>query len=487
MKLIAFVVIMTMLNAISANAQTQSVAPIKALLITGHNNHNWPLTSRLHADTLEATGRFLVDITDTPATTLADAVAMAKYQLFLIDYNDSHEPKRWSEAAEKNFIEAVRNGAGVVAIHSANNAFKGWIEYEQMLGLMWREGTGHGTFHRFTVTFFNRGHPISRGYPDMIGHPDELYHHLVNAQGVDYTVLGEAESMRDTGGSGQTEPVAIVLNFGKGRIFATALGHVWTNVEQTKQSACDPAFKALLCRGAEWAATGSVTLPEKWADVVNHNTLSEAEKAEGWTLLFDGTSTNGWRGFKSDSFPANGWSVREGALVVERGAPGNGGGDIITVDEYGDFEFVCEWKVASGGGGNSGIIYRSTEDHDYSWQTGLEMQILDNAGHADGRDPKTSAGALYALVPRAAELDVVRPAGEWNHARIVARGTKIEHHLNGFKILEIDLASEKYASLRAESKWAKHPDMGTRTRGHIALQDHGDQVEFRALKVRRLD
>jgi type 1 glutamine amidotransferase len=471
-----------MMLAVVAQAPAQSPVPINTLLITGHNNHNWQFTSRLHKDTLEATGRFAVDITDTPQTTLADAAALAQYQLLVLDYNDYNDPKRWGDAAEQNFVDAVRSGTDVVAIHSANNAFKGWTEYEQMLGLMWREGTGHGPFHPFDVTFFNRHHPITQNLPDLIGHPDELYHRLVNSQAVSYEVIAEAESLHENGGSGQTEPMAIVLKFGKGRIFATALGHVWTNEEKTKASVCDPQFKALLCRGAEWAATGEVTLGPKWEDVVSHNVLSAKERADGWTLLFDGISTANFRGYKQDSVPAKGWVVRDGMLIVEQSG---GGGDLVTIEQYGDFEFECDWKVKPGG--NSGIIYRCTEDHEYSWQTGLEMQILDNAGHADGKEPKTSAGSLYAILSPAPGKDLVRPAGEWNRSRIVARGSKIEHWLNGFKILEIDMSSDEYKQLRSQSKWTKHPEMGTRAHGHIALQDHGDEVAFRAIKVRPLN
>ena len=456
-------------------------APIKTLLITGHNNHNWQFTSRLHKDTLEATGLFAVDITDSPETALADAEALKKYLLFVLDYNDFHQAKRWGDAAERNFVEAVRNGTGVVAIHSANNAFKGWTEYEQMLALMWREGTGHGRFHQFDVTFFNRHHPITKDLPDFVGHPDELYHRLVNSQGVRFDVIAEAQSYHEDGGSGQVEPLAIVLKFGRGRVFATPLGHVWNNEQNTKASVCDPQFKILLCRGAEWAATGTVSLDPQWKDLVNHNALTPQEKADGWTLLFDGISTANFRGYKQQTFPTKGWTVRDGQLIVEASG---GGGDIVTTIEFGDFEFECDWKVTPGGGGNSGIIYRCDEDHEYPWQSGIEMQILDNAGHADGKEAKTSAGSLYAIA--APSLDVVRPPGEWNHARIVARGTKIEHWLNGFKILEIDLSSDEYQQLRAQSKWAKHPDMGTRPRGHIALQDHGDEVAFRAIKVRSL-
>lgn len=483
---IAFLVVFGVFATTSAHAQSAPTEPIRTLLISGVNNHNWQFTSRLHKDTLHDTGRFVVDITDDPQATLADAAALAKYQLFVIDYNDRDQPRRWNETAEKNFVEAVRNGAGVAAIHSANNAFKGWTEYEQMLGLLWRDGSAHGKFHRFTVTFYNRGHPITRGFPDMVGHPDELYHGLVNAQGVKYTVIGEAESSRDFGGSGQEEPLALVLHFGKGRVFATALGHVWRNQEETKASVCDPAFKALLCRAAEWAGHGEVTLPVKYQDTVNHNALTDEEKASGWKLLFDGQSTANWRGYKKDAFPSQGWTVRDGALIVEKGG---GGGDIVTVDEFGDFEFSIEWKVNSGGGGwgNSGVIYRCDENHDYPWQTGLEMQILDNAGHADGKEPKTAAGSLYAIFAGDPNLDVVRPAGQWNESRIVVRGTKVEHHLNGFKILGCDLTSPEYAQARAASKWVNHPHMGTLKRGHIALQDHGDEVAFRAIKVRSLD
>src|SRR5690606_31698603 len=207
--------------------------------------------------------------------------------------------------------------------------------------------------------------------------------------------------------------MAIVLRFGDGRVFHTPLGHVWTNAPETKRSISDPPFKALLARGAEWAATGEVTLGTRWADLREHNTLTEQERAEGWILLFDGRSLpERLRGFRQESMPSAGWVVEEGTL---RHVAGQGGGDLVTTDQFADFEFACEWKVAPGG--NSGIMYRCTEDKGYAWETGPEMQILDNLGHRDGGEPRTSAGALYGLY--ACEHDVARPAGEWNHARIV--------------------------------------------------------------------
>lgn len=456
-------------------------APIKTLLITGYNNHNWAYTSRLHKDTLEATGRFVVDVTDTPDKTLADAAAISSYQLFVLDYNDYSGPKRWSEpggAAEKNFVAAVRGGAGVLAIHSANNAFKGWAEYEQMLGLMWREGAGHGKFHEFTVKVTDKQHPVTSGLSDFAT-TDELYHKLTNTQKANYRLLAQAFDAREIGGTGENEPMAITLEFGKGRVFATPLGHVWKDAEETKVSIINPAFRAMITRAGEWAATGEVTLPATWGDVRKHNELTEGEKAAGWRLLFDGKTTGNWKGFKQPAFPQKGWIVKDGTLTHARQG---GGGDLCTTEEFSDFEFQCDWRVEKGG--NSGVMYRCAEDKTYPWETGPEMQILDDANHADGKKPKTRAGTLYDIY--ACAFDVSRPAGEWNTAKVVAKGDRIEHWLNGFKVVETVLWSEEFKAAHGASKWPGMPDYAKRAKGRIALQDHGDEVSFRNVKIREL-
>jgi type 1 glutamine amidotransferase len=259
--------------------------PIKALLVTGVNNHNWKYTSRVHADTLEATGKFKVDITENPEAVLADKAVLAGYKVVVLDYNDFDHPKRWSEQAEKGFEAAVNDGMGVVAIHSANNAFKGWAAYESMLGLMWREGTGHGAYHAFDISWVDPQHPITKGLQPFKQHPDELYHKLVNSQNVKFHLLAQANSETAKGGTGKQEPMAFTLSFGKGRIFATPLGHVWENAPETKGSVLDPNLRILICRGAEWAATGAVTLGSEWKDVRTHNTLSDAEAAAGSCCL----------------------------------------------------------------------------------------------------------------------------------------------------------------------------------------------------------
>lgn len=208
------------------------------------------------------------------------------------------------------------------------------------------------------------------------------------------------------------------------------------------------------------------------------NVLTDAEKAEGWKLLFDGKSTAGWRGFKNKVVPA-GWKAIEGCLVRV-----GSGGDIITDEEFDDFELKLEWRISPGG--NSGIFFRVGEADDlrYVWETAPEMQVLDNSEHADGRSPLTSAGSNYAL--HAPTKDVTRPVGLFNEVRLVVRGGHVEHWLNGEKIVEYELGSPEWKKLVEGSKFRSMPRYGSLTKGHIALQDHGDRVWYRNIKIRPL-
>ncbi len=467
------------LSTMTTQPTTSAPAPIRTLVITGQNNHHWRYTSRVHADTLEATGRFTVDITDDPAIDLAKDHALT-YQLFVLDYNDHGKPSPLPEAAQKNFVAAVNAGTGVLVIHAANNAFKGWAEYESMIGLLWRENASHGKIHEFTVNILQPEHPVFKGLSDFTT-TDELYHRLSNPRNAKYSLLAHAMDKTEIGGTGKHEPVAITLEYGKGRVFATPLGHVWENQEATKPIIHGNAFKTLITRGGEWAATGAVSLPTTWKDVRTHNSLTAQERAAGWQSLFDGLSVAHWKGWKNADFPAKGWSVRDGTL---HHATQGSGGDICTREEYGDFEFYVEWRV--GEGGNSGIMYRCTEDRNWPWETGREMQILDDARHQDGKIPSRRAGTMYDLYPCAA--DVCRPAGEWNSALVVCQGTRIEHYLNGIKVVDVDTASPEYAATLAKSKFPGISKVfGVPMKGRIALQDHGDDVWFRNIKIRPLN
>jgi hypothetical protein len=195
-----------------------------------------------------------------------------------------------------------------------------------------------------------------------------------------------------------------------------------------------------------------------------------------WESLFDGETTSGWRGFKKDACP-DGWQVVDGTLTLV-----GGGGDIITPEQYTSFELELEWKISEGG--NSGIFFHVTEDNDYVWQTGPEMQVLDNAKHQDGKNPKTSAGANYAL--HAPPSDVTNPIGEWNQVRLIVNGPHVEHWLNGHKQCTYELWSDDWKAAVEASKFKDMPEYGLRENGHIALQDHGDRVSYRGIRIRRL-
>ena len=207
-----------------------------------------------------------------------------------------------------------------------------------------------------------------------------------------------------------------------------------------------------------------------------HNRLTAAERAAGWQLLFDGNSLEGWRGYNSEFMPT-GWSVENGLLT--RTGPG---GDIITEQQFGDFELYLEWLV--GPGGNSGVLVRAVEGQEEVYHGAPEMQILDDAGHPDGRSPLTSAGSNYGL--HGAPRGIVKSAGEWNSSRIVVVNNQVEHWLNGDKVVEYELGSADWLRRVANSKFAQWPAYGRASRGHIGIQDHGDRVSFRNLKVREL-
>ena len=241
--------------------------------------------------------------------------------------------------------------------------------------------------------------------------------------------------------------------------------------------ACLGAFFFAACAaadGSEEPGSDSATGGQASA-----NALTPSEREQGFELLFDGTSLDAWRGFNRQDVPA-GWAAMDGTLAY---TPGVESGDIITRETFTDFELRLEWKV--GAGGNSGIFFGVVEGNRRTYESGPEMQILDNAGHADGANPLTSAGSNYGL--HAPVADVTRPVGEWNEVRLVREGARVEHWLNGTKIVEYELGTDEWTSMVAETKFAEWPDYGVHHEGHIGLQDHGDPVWFRNLRIRRLE
>jgi hypothetical protein len=228
------------------------------------------------------------------------------------------------------------------------------------------------------------------------------------------------------------------------------------------------------------------------------NTLTAQEEKEGWRLLWDGKTTDGWRSAKSENFPAQGWTIRDGVLTVHenKGEESAGGGDIITREKYSRFELKADFKITPGA--NSGIKYFVHPNYNPITTTGAkasvgsaigyEYQILDDLLHPDaklGHNGNRTLGSLYDLLP-AATTKKPNPVGEWNSAYIIVRGNHNEHWLNGEKILDYDRSSPEFASAFAHSKFKGIAEFPTWTEGHILLQEHGNEVSFRNVKIRIL-
>ena len=220
------------------------------------------------------------------------------------------------------------------------------------------------------------------------------------------------------------------------------------------------------------------------------NALTEAEKADGWVLLFDGTTSQGWRGYKKDHFPT-GWQIVDGSIQCKasgRGEAGNkDGGDIIYDKQFDNFTLSLEWKISEGG--NSGIFYLGEEKLDYIWKTAPEMQVLDNEKHPDaklGKDGNRMAGSLYDLIP--AKPQNAKPVGEWNQVEITVYKGTVVHKMNGVNVVEYHLWTPEWNALVAGSKF---PSLNPKwaevaSKGYFGLQDHGDDVWFRNIKIKEL-
>ncbi len=218
--------------------------------------------------------------------------------------------------------------------------------------------------------------------------------------------------------------------------------------------------------------------------VVSDNTLTEAEKEEGWMLLFDGENTDGWRAFNGTAFP-DGWVVEDGALKA-LGKGGDIGGDIVFAPvDFEEFELEFTWKIAEGG--NSGVFYHVVEDPKYKapYETGPEYQVIDQLGFPEKLEDWQSLAADYAMYSPDLE-GVVKPAGEWNVSRIIFSNEGASYWLNGKKTVEFVPYSEDWTQRRNSGKWDSYPDYAIAKTGLISLQDHGSEAWFKNIKIRTL-
>lgn len=218
------------------------------------------------------------------------------------------------------------------------------------------------------------------------------------------------------------------------------------------------------------------------------NTLTKQEKKEGFQLLFDGSTTSGWHTYGYNT-AGNAWAVSHGAISLNMATKNNWtkneSHDLVTNEEYENFHFSYDWKI--GTNGNSGVIFLVNEDKAKfrnTYQTGPEMQVIDNNGHPDAKNIKHRAGDLYDLISSSSEP--AKPALEWNHAEIILNKGKLDFYLNGVHIINTTMWDDNWKKMVAGSKFKSMPAFATFTKGRIALQEHGEEVWFRNLKIRKL-
>jgi len=217
---------------------------------------------------------------------------------------------------------------------------------------------------------------------------------------------------------------------------------------------------------------------------VTDNTLTRKEIKEGWVLLFNGENTDGWRGYNMDILPSA-WKAANGTLM-SAGEGGDIGGDIITINQYENFDLKLEWQLAPEG--NSGILYHIVEGPELhsTYYSGPEYQIIDDIGFPGGVGPFNSTGADYAMTPADTMQKLLYPVGSWNSSRIIYDQGKVIHYLNGKKIVEFTAWNDEWTGKVADSKWKNFPSYGKAKSGYIGLQDHGSKIWFKNIKIREL-
>ena len=211
------------------------------------------------------------------------------------------------------------------------------------------------------------------------------------------------------------------------------------------------------------------------------NTLTEAEKKAGWKLLFDGKTLNGWRPYKSQA--ADCWGVKDGEIYCKENQPGGKRADLVTNEQYENYELSFDWRIARGG--NSGLIYHVTENASASYLSGPEYQLIDDQGYSHPLAESQRSGSDYDMYSPTA--NATKPAGRYNTSKIIVKGAHREHWLNGVKVVELEAWSDDWKKRKAASKWKDLPEWGMSKKGHICLQDHGGGVWFKNIKIRPID
>ncbi|WP_372716622.1 family 16 glycoside hydrolase [Novipirellula sp.] len=484
---------------------------LSALLIDGQNNHKWQETTPLIKQTLEASGRFQVDVATSPAKggdMSTFAPNFADYDVVVSNYNG----QPWSESTQKAFEDYVAGGGGFCSVHAADNSFPKWSAYNRMIGLggwggrnesdgpyvRWKEdqqkftrdnspgsGGAHGKRIPFVVVVRDREHPITKGLPgSFMQTADELYAKL-RGPAENMNVLATGFSAKKTGGTDEHEPLLMTIQYGKGRVFHTTLGH---DVNAMKGL----AFQVTLQRGTEWAATGKVTLPAVDAETLTADQPALRDPSvsspsasspsasgsdiswdsipdidgEGWVSLFNGSDTKGWTQKNGTAT----YRVEDGA-VVGKTSEGSPNSFLCTDQSFGDFELTFETNVDTGL--NSGVQIRSVSSKEYKNGRvhGPQVEIEAAPGEAGY---VYSEGTGRGWITKEQPIKDAYKNNSWNRFVVRAVGDRIQTWVNGTKIADF-----------SDAESSKEGFFGLQVHG-IAKGTGPFQVRWKDIRVREL-
>ncbi len=491
----------TFTSAIAAETQAAGEAkPLRALLVDGQQAvyHKWVETSPVIRQTLEGCGRFTVDVATSPAK----GEDMSGYRPSFTDYDVvvlNYDGDTWSEPMRADFEKYVAGGGGVVVIHAADNAFPDWDAYSRMIGLGgWGGRTekdgpyirfrddkivrdnepgkagSHGQRVPFLIVVREPEHPITRGIPrSFMQAGDELYGKL-RGPAENMHVLASAYSDPATGGTGEHEPILMTIRYGKGRVFHTPLGHDVAGMKGV-------AFQVTLQRGAEWAATGNVTLPNVDETTLPSDVAATRDPAtisnvsldaipdiqsDGWVSLFNGTDITGWTQKNGTAT----YRVEDG-VIIGKTSEGSPNSFLCSDKDFGDFELTFEVNDEVGLNSGVQIRSRSLKDFNNGRVHGPQVEIETSPGEA---------GYIYSEGTGRGWITTEHPItdayvnGQWNRFVVRAKGDRIQTWINGKQIVDVSDA-ESFKS------------------GFIGLQVHGIgkdegpfQVRWRDIRVREL-
>lgn len=433
---------------LSAATQNPPVPRIPVLILTGENGTDWRWTSTWMHSVLEDSGKFDVEVSLYPDGSLADPAFLERFDVVLLDY----EGARWGEPAEGNFLELVNGGTGVVAVGNAARAFPDWDGYHAVLGCDWDEAGGADPFGPTKIRGKEQ-HDIAIGFGDWSDHQDTLLLGI-EPRTETHEVLGLVDRVDPLTGETHELPVVLLGQYGSGRVVTSTLGHVAWGDQRTWASQTDPQYQQFLIRACEWAATGETSTISR----MEPNTLTDADRAAGWQLLFDGESMQGWSDYAGEGMPEQRWHVQNGVLVVNPME----GDRVLAGQIFEEFEVELDWKVAEGQGADlrlepegegEGLAY----DLDHTDRTGASLRIL-------------------------------RPAGEFNHARIVATRDGVEQWLNGVKLATHRMTPAEWAYRMTGDRPKADPELaGKMPLLKLVLENEGAAVWFRNLKIRRIE